>query len=187
MTDFTTDRRTFMGGLAAGTLAGIPTGVSADDEWLAEYDQGAFMYLSISEVDAASVRNAAEDSIPGFAWGWNVLAPGSSDATSTGLEPLYFRKDVDQATPQLLESLATARTHDWAVLTLQQPTGRGAGGAETVLTITMEDVRVVSLSMTGQVSYEGTHPETIELVFRRATVEHTPSGYAFQYAPFAEP
>jgi type VI protein secretion system component Hcp len=176
-----------MGGLAAGTLAGLPTGVSADDEWLTDYDQGAFMYLSIQDVDTASVRNGHGDAIPGFAWGWRVLAPGSSDVTSSGLEPLYFRKDVDQATPQLLESVATAKQHDWAVLTLQQPTGRGTGGAETVLTITMEDVRVVSLSMEGRVSYDGTHPETIELVFRQATVEHTPSGYAFQYAPFAEP
>lgn len=140
------------------------------------------MYLSIEGIDAAPVKNAPENSIPGFAWGWTVPAPGTSDAP-TGIEPLYFQKDVDQTTPQLLRSVAEQRQHDSALLTLQHPTGSGSGRMETVLTITMETVRVISQSMEGQIAYNGTHPEVVELAFERATVEHAPSGDAYTYSP----
>lgn len=40
-----------------------------------------------------------------------------------------------------------------------------------------------SFSIESRVSYGGTHPESIELVFRRATVDHVPTGYAFEYSP----
>lgn len=182
MTDYTTSRRTFMGGLAAGTLAGLPAGAIADDDSLGDYDRGAFMYISIDGIDAADVKDVPENSIPGFAWGWGVPAPGTGDSL-TGIEPLYFQKDVDQTTPQLLRSVAEQRQHDWALLTLQQPTGSGSGRMETVLTITMEPVRIISQSMAGQIGYDGTHPEIVELVFQKATVEHTPSGYAYTYWP----
>ena len=182
MTDYMTSRRTFMGGLAAGTLAGLPRGAIAYDERLGDYNQGAFMYLAIEGIDPAAVKNAPENSIPGFAWGWTAPGPGSSDA-ATGIEPLSFRKDVDQTTPQLLRSVAEQRQHDSALLTLQHPTGSGSGRMETVLTITMEPVRIISQSIEGRIAYNGTHPEVVELAFERATVEHTPSGYAYTYWP----
>jgi hypothetical protein len=40
-----------------------------------------------------------------------------------------------------------------------------------------------SFSIESRVSYGGTHSESIELVFRRATVGHVPTGYAFAYSP----
>lgn len=186
MTEFTTDRRTFMGGLAGTSLFGLQaarSGIGGPAPSITDaslFEQGSSeVHLTIDGIDPEA-RDA--DYIEAYAWEWDMTVPEDLNGLPS-IGAMNVLKVADQATPQLMESLVFATEHTFARLSVFT-TGLTGRSTQT-LRITMEPVRVVAVQDEGRVDL-GVHPESVALVFQSVTVEHPESGYTFQWNGFEE-
>lgn len=182
MVSLTTNRRRFMGGIAAGTIGApgfggdlfSPAGPTGEDAVGAIQGSGAGdAFLRLSEVEGESEDKGHEDEIDILSWSFGVVGaqdrgPGRS-AGPPAFDDLHLAKHVDRATPLLLQSCASGKHHETAVLTLRH------SGGETpfeYLVVTLEDVLVTSLHV-GGTTLDG-NVEQVSLEYGKIEVEYTP-------------
>lgn len=185
MTEYSTDRRTFMGGLAATSLFGLPAGAEgmlpkgAIDPSL--FDQGSSeLRLTITGVPTATWD---KDYIEVYAWAWDFSVPTEQPGQPV-IGAINVVKTVDEATPVLMNSLVNNVQHESAVLSLFTDASK-TGRAEETLRIEMSDVYLVSLFDEGRPDF-GLHPESLALKFLAVTVSHPESGNEFHWSALTE-
>ena len=189
MTEFTSDRRRFMSGVAATSMFGLaghgagdtigPGPLAIVDEEL--FEQGSStIRLTIDGITSPAQRT--DSYIECFAWEWDMSVPENLSGPAD-IGALNVLKSVDQTTPQLMSSLATRKAHPKAVLSVF--VGDPSGRAVETLRFTLTNVHIVSLVDEGKVAF-GTHPESLAMVFENITVEHPESGYSFQWSVLTE-
>ena len=170
----TTNRRRFMGGIAAGTIGGagvggdlfVHAGPTGDDVFGPVPGSGAVdAFLRLSGVEGESRDRDHKDEIDILAWSFGVDgASGGATGRSAGrptFGDLQVAKHVDRATPDLFQACASGKHHEEAVITVRR------SEAEATLeyfVITLRDVQVANY-LVGVTTEEG-------------SVEHVALNYA---------
>lgn len=183
MDELETNRRRFMGGIAAGTVG---LGVDSPPFWADHRDfpetprrgsppDGIFLAIEGPVIEGSATRRSHPGEIDVLSWHWGMSRPVSGGTGRGSGRPefdrLFAGKEVDKATPQLMSSFANGTTHSRAVLSLV--TGPSAGDID-VLTVTMEGVRIVSLSDFGTTEFWPV--EHLALAFEAVAVEFAEVG-----------
>mgnify|MGYP006296681919 CR=1 FL=1 len=184
MTEYSTDRRTFMGGLAATSLFGLPAAEGAMPPGAIDpalFEQGSSeLRLTITDVPTATWD---KDYVEVYAWAWDFSVPTDQQGQPV-IGAINVVKTVDQSTPVLMNSLVNNVQHDAAVLSLFTDASK-TGRAEETLRIEMGDVYLISLLDEGRPDF-GLHPESLALRFREVTVRHPVSGNEFHWSALSE-
>ena len=140
------------------------------------------MFLLVKGARAGAIKGESQDQahkgeIDVLSWSWGLQARsslGGGQATGkASIQDLKIIKRIDSASTGLMSALRTNEPIQSAVLTLRKA---GKGQLE-YLKITIENGRVVSLSITGGDTQGG--PQVLEHVsfsFNRITVEYVPQG-----------
>jgi len=130
MNELSTNRRSFIGGMAAGSVAGKVGGLPLDTLDLEEVDTQAFsfseppvgLYLNVSGIEGGSASQLHRDEIEALSFSWGMSREsnrGTGRGTSAAqFDPLVVTKGIDKATPQLMEWAATGTQRGEAVLSL---------------------------------------------------------------------
>lgn len=109
-------------------------------------------YLEIPDIDGGSVAANFEDQIEVMSFSWNVfntVQPGSGSGGTTSrpvFGDLYWTQAVNQSIPDLFAGVAGGRAFDEVVLSFVES---GEERPYRFFTMTFEDVRLTSLSLSG--------------------------------------
>ncbi len=192
MVELTTNRRRFMGGIAAGTMGGLPLGhggipYDLDADGLEAPHLGSppdGMFLAVSDVEGSAQHDDHRGEIDVLAWQFGLsrsaeggagLGAGRAAARPT-FDALFVGKPVDKATPQLLQSCASGKHHAEAALSLVSAT---ESSSLDYLTVALRDVQVTSVADFGTSEFMPT--EELTLTFGQVEVaftEQLPTGEA---------
>ncbi|MDS0297374.1 type VI secretion system tube protein Hcp [Halogeometricum sp. S1BR25-6] len=179
MDEFLTSRRHFMGGMAAGSIAGgvggFPLGAHNRDSVATGALQSGTppsgLYLKIPDIQGESQTAGHENEIEVLSFSWGVSrasSRGTGRATGAAqFDSLVLTKGIDRATPQLLELAVTGAHRPEAVLSLTRATD---GPEADVYTVTLEDVEVLTFDNNGMV--DAGPIESYSLSFGKVRVEY---------------
>lgn len=155
-------------------------------------------FMKLGDIKGESQASGHEDEIDILSWSFGIASPvytdpgtGNREATRPSVSEVSVTKEMDKATPRLMEGCATGTHYPDAVITLKRAS---ADTQQTYLVITMTDVIVTSVS-TGGSGGDDRPTETLSLNFGSIQVvytEYLPDGRAgetteFMYSLTPEP
>lgn len=147
-----TNRRGFMGGIAAGSIG---LGLNQPPFWAASEDSVEVpvtesfsdLFLDIDGIEGASRRVDHEGEIEILAWQFGMERP-IDERTKRGsggpiFDSLFIGKKVDKASPQLMTSFANGDHHEKATLAVQPDE---ISTPEDWLTVELKDVEITDIT-----------------------------------------
>lgn len=130
-------------------------------------------HLKIAGIDGESTQKGHENEIELLDWNWgveNAAKPAAGSGSATGkavARALVFTHRYDRASPQLAKACAQGKHLAAATLS-----ARKAGkGQQDFLTVTLKNVLVASVSVSGDVEQIG---ESVALTYEQIEVTYRP-------------
>lgn len=152
MDELGTDRRGFMGGVAAGTIGlglnSVPHWANSNDTVdLPELEERTDLFLDVDGVEGSAVDKDHADEIEILAWQFG-MERSTDTRTRRGsggpaFDRLFVGKAVDKASPQLMTSFASGDVHEEATLTTTVTVGTNPADW---ITVGLKDVQVTDLT-----------------------------------------
>jgi type VI secretion system secreted protein Hcp len=132
------------------------------------------IFAKIGDIKGESLDDKHKDEIEVLSWSWGVTNDaaksmgGGGGAGKASFHDLSFVHKIDKASPVLMKGCATGQHLKEATIT-----HRKAGkGQHDFLVIKMNDVIITAVTDTD--SNEGSHLETVSLVFAKVDLEYRP-------------
>ena len=131
------------------------------------------MFMRMDGIEGESQDAQHRDEIDVLAWSWGMSNPASQVGGTAGrvrIEDLKVTKYVDKASPELMLRCSNGQRIPEVILTFRRA---GPAGPREFFVITMRDVMVTSVSISGS-GTEARFTENVSLNFSRVTVYYTP-------------